>query len=183
MTDWLARLRSLEKSPDPYSGKLTELTEGAFGGFVSPDAGGSAKFAPSDGRSCEPSWGAFVSSVSAVPCVNAKISPSPWDASDWREYHEERLAIASIDGEESEPEARRIAWECCLTRWRELNPVASDPGRCAHCGRTDEPGNVVPFGIGPHTWLHDRCWPAWDRARQAEAEAVLRPLLGGVENE
>ncbi len=92
-----------------------------------------------------------------------------WSSYDWREYFEERLAIA---------ESRRIAWESCIARWRDLNPSSSDPSRCAWCGEPDEPGNIVPFGIDPYAWLHDHCWPDWDRARQAEAEAALRLLIG-----
>lgn len=106
----------------------------------------------------------------------------PWDASDWREYFEERVAVAMIDGEQPEAQARRIAWACCVTHWRALNPVASAPSHCAHCDRPDEPGNIVPFGTGPHVWLHGGCWEPWNLARQAEAERALRQTINGKGN-
>jgi hypothetical protein len=37
---------------------------------------------------------------------------------------------------------------------------------------------LLPFGSEPggHTWLHGACWPAWHRAREAEAIAALRAM-------
>jgi hypothetical protein len=56
--------------------------------------------------------------------------------------------------------------------------TSSSGARCAHCGKPDTPGNIVPFGTGPHAWLHHRCWRPWSAARQAEAVAALEPILG-----
>lgn len=52
----------------------------------------------------------------------APISPRPWTASDWREHFEERLAAAMVDGEQPEVEARRLAWQACITLWCEMHP-------------------------------------------------------------
>lgn len=113
------------------------------------------------------------------------LAPSPrqWDAADWREYFDERVAVAMIDGQQPEAEARRIAWQCCVTRWRDLHPVTSKPLQCAHCGRPDEPGNIIPFGTGPHAWLHSGCWPAWDQAQREAAELALRELVGAANHD
>ena len=110
---------------------------------------------------------------------NANPAAAPqWTADDWGECFEERLAVAMIDGEQPEPEARQIAWECCIIRWLDLHPVRSAPDHCAQCGRTDLPGNILPFGAEPigHAWLHPGCWERWHARRLAEATAALSPL-------
>lgn len=97
-------------------------------------------------------------------------------ADDWCEWFEERFAVAMVDGEQPEPKARRIAWECCIIRWLDLHPVRSEPDHCAECGRTDLPGNIVPFGAEravAHARLHPGCWERWRARRRAEAVAAL----------
>lgn len=105
------------------------------------------------------------------------MGSNQWGAADWREYFEERVAVAMIDGDVGELEARKIAWSCCIDKWRDLNAVSSDPSRCANCGEEDEPGKIVPCGIGPYVWLHDQCWPAWDQKRRRAAATALRSLV------
>ncbi len=97
-------------------------------------------------------------------------------ASDWREYFEERVAIATIEGEQIEPEARRIAFECCIVRWLDLHPPACSANRCQWCGSTDRPENIIPLcsGAAGYTWLHSRCWQSWNSNRRAEAVVVLQ---------
>lgn len=153
---WLDRLRSIEKSLHCEDPELPKLSKGAFGSFDSAH--------PKDRKVFSP--------AASVP-----RTAMTWEASDWREYFDERVAVAMIEGQQPEAEARRIAWACCVTRWRDLHPVASEPEHCAHCGRPDEPGNIVPFGAGPHAWLHSGCWPAWDRERQEKARRALAGLL------
>ena len=29
---------------------------------------------------------------------------------------------------------------------------------CERCGAEDDIGKVVPYGVGPHVWLHPECW-------------------------
>jgi hypothetical protein len=73
-------------------------------------------------------------------------------------------------------ETPAVAFETRVARWLDQHPEPSPPGRCAWCGQAEAPGAVVvPFGTGPHTWLHGECWPAWFQARKAQAmEAVRR---------
>lgn len=52
----------------------------------------------------------------------APLEPRVWAAADWRAHFEERLAVAAIDGELPEPEARRQAWQDTVTRWQEAHP-------------------------------------------------------------
>jgi hypothetical protein len=52
-------------------------------------------------------------------------------------------------------------------------------GRCLKCGRGERPGDpLLPFGTEPsgQAWVHGACWPAWHRARKAEANAALRAM-------
>jgi hypothetical protein len=59
-----------------------------------------------------------------------------------------------------------------VVEWLDHHPAPSAPGRCAWCGGPEARGAVVvPFGIGPHTWLHAECWPVWHRERMAAALA------------
>jgi hypothetical protein len=97
---------------------------------------------------------------------------------EWRETFEERFAVAMIDGEQPEPEARRIAFASCLARWLDMHPATSEPDRCAWCGKAETPGNVVPFSAEPagHVWLHHRCWQPWFAQRQEQAAAALASL-------
>jgi hypothetical protein len=68
------------------------------------------------------------------------------------------------------PEARIVDW---LNR----HPTPSPPGRCAWCGTPESPSTVVlPFGTGPHTWLHSECWSDWQIVRRADAVAALRAI-------
>ena len=56
--------------------------------------------------------------------VPALAAPAPWSPADWRELFDERLAIAVVDGEQPEAEARVLAWQACVTRWCEMHPDA-----------------------------------------------------------
>ena len=65
---------------------------------------------------------------------------------------------------------------CCVVEWLNQNPAQSTPGHCLGCGGESWPGNpLLPFGTETHghVWLHGACWPAWYRARQADAVAAL----------
>lgn len=104
------------------------------------------------------------------------------EQADWCKWFEERLAVAMLDGEQSESDVRRIAWECCVVRWLDLHPAPTEPGQCAWCDDTATPGNIVPFGTNAagHTWLHPRCWQPWIASRRKAAEAKLKAMgIGG----
>ncbi len=102
-----------------------------------------------------------------------------WTPEDWRVFYDDRAGIAEHDGGMSRDDAERQAFECCVVEWLWRNPPpASGPQRCAHCGQPlGEPGrDGLPYltGDGGHTWLHDRCWPAWHAHRRDQALAALK---------
>ena len=71
-----------------------------------------------------------------------------------------------------------------VAEWLNRNPTPSAPGRCLACGGGERPCDpLLPFGtdtIG-HAWVHRACWPAWYRAREAEAIAALASMgTGGL---
>lgn len=102
-----------------------------------------------------------------------------WSSEDWQVFFEERAGIAEFDGGLPRAEAEARAFACCVAEWLNHNPTPSVPGRCLGCGdgeRTCEP--LLPFGTDTsgHAWLHRLCWPAWHRARETEAIAVLSSM-------
>ena len=104
--------------------------------------------------------------------------PLAWDAADWREYFEERAAVAEHDGGLSRADAERQAYECSLSEWLQQHPPpASGPAWCVHCGEPlGEPGqDGLPYltGNGGHVWLHCGCHGDWSAQRRAEAVAAL----------
>ena len=111
------------------------------------------------------------------PGILSLLRPA-WAAEDWREWFEERLAVAMVDGEQAEAAARQIAYGSLIIRWLDLHPVISESDRCAGCGRPDRPGKIVPFGSVPpgHAWLHPHCWANWHAGRRAEAVAALAAM-------
>ena len=111
--------------------------------------------------------------------ILALIRPSQggWSAEHWRAYFDKCSAIAESDHGLPRAEAEARASACCVIEWLNQHPAPSTPGRCAWCGRPETRRAVVlPFGTrsGTHAWLHGECWPAWHRARQAEAVLALR---------
>ncbi|MFZ5834711.1 MAG: hypothetical protein ACOY2B_04890 [Pseudomonadota bacterium] len=102
-----------------------------------------------------------------------------WQADDWRNYFDERAAVAEFDGAIPRIQAERQAYRCCVSEWLCRNPVISEPGQCAWCQRGDMPGrNVLPYGDENHghTWLHGECWPAWYAHRRQSAIAALKAI-------
>ena len=102
-----------------------------------------------------------------------------WSAEDWQAFFDERAAIYEFDGGLPRPEAETRAFDCCAVEWLNRNTTPSAPGRCLNCGDGDRDGNLLlPFGTeaSGHAWLHRGCWPAWYRAREAEAIAALASM-------
>ncbi len=58
------------------------------------------------------------------------------------------------------------------------SPSASQAGpiRCEVCGKR---GELLPFGVGPYTWLHMVCWPGWFRS-QTDPEAWWEEVQAGL---
>ena len=113
--------------------------------------------------------------------ILALIRPSQggWSAEHWRAYFDERCAIAESNYGLPRAEAEAWASACCVIEWLNQHPAPSTPGRCAWCGKPESRRAVVlPFGTrsGTHAWLHGECWPAWHRARQAEAVVALKSM-------
>jgi hypothetical protein len=102
-----------------------------------------------------------------------------WSPEDWRVFFEERAAILEFDGGLPRAEAEARAFAYCVTEWINRNPTPSAPGRCLGCGGGERPSDsLLPFGtdtIG-HAWVHRTCWPAWYRAREAEAMVALNSM-------
>lgn len=99
-----------------------------------------------------------------------------WSPEDWQFFFDERASIAEFDGGMPRAEAETRAFACCVTEWLNRNPTPSASGRCLACGvgeRAIDP--LLPFGSETrgHAWLHRACWPAWCRAREADAIAAL----------
>jgi hypothetical protein len=84
--------------------------------------------------------------------------------------HEERVGMGR------RLKLKNQTFRASIVNWLNDHPAPSPPGRCAECGRLESLSAVVlPFGTEPgtHTWLHAECWPAWQKARRAEAIAAL----------
>ena len=68
------------------------------------------------------------------------------------------------------------AYEHVLTEWLNRHfATYGPPDRCAHCSGSElHSGDpLLPFGVGPHAWVHGRCWGAWRAARRANAMEAL----------
>lgn len=111
----------------------------------------------------------------------AKIAGPPnrtpaarWSDEDWREFFNERAAIAEFDGGLSRQEAEQRAIEACIAHWLNLHPADPTPeNSCAVCGEAlDHPGR---YGVpvlrpgGGHHWLHEGCIREWWRMRRQRA--------------
>lgn len=103
---------------------------------------------------------------------------SPWDATDWHAYYDERAAILEYEGGLPRPEAEARAWECCIGEWLVHHAARSDPGRCHWCGDDGRTEPLLPYGttVAGHVWMHGRCWPAWYASRKTDAAEALREI-------
>jgi len=109
------------------------------------------------------------------------LSPSleGWSAKDCQAFFDERAAIYEFEGGLPRAEAEAGAFDSCVVEWLNRNVTQSPPGRCLNCGGGEPPGDpLLPFGNdrSGHAWLHRACWPAWYRAREAEAIATLSEM-------
>jgi hypothetical protein len=95
-----------------------------------------------------------------------------WTAEDWHALFEERAAIGEYESGLSQHRAEANAFKACIVTWLNQNLVISPGGFCVHCGAGNQPYDaLLPYGTTPPgaAWLHGGCWPAWSRARQAQA--------------
>ncbi len=100
-------------------------------------------------------------------------------AQNWRDWYEERAAIAEHDRDLPRAEAEALAFECCVVQWMNLKPPPENgPKCCVQCGNPMEETEALPFltGDGGHIWMHDHCHAPWMRRRRAEAADALRRM-------
>jgi hypothetical protein len=98
-----------------------------------------------------------------------------WLSADWRWFFAERTAAAEQSGL-ARPEAEARALASCVVEWLNRRLVGSPPDRCCWCGgmdRADQNNALLPFGVGPHAWVHSSCWQRWRDWRRGEAVAAL----------
>ena len=91
---------------------------------------------------------------------------------DWQQFFEERAAVLEYDHELPKPEAEARAWEWCIVEWLNQNPAPSEQDRCAWCGKPEDVGTIIPFGVEA-TWLHHACWVPWHQERRKEATLAM----------
>ena len=97
-----------------------------------------------------------------------------WSRSEWNTFYEHRVELALLSDKTLREVAEQRAYTGCIVEWLNQHPVSSKPGQCAACGNPNTRGTpVVPFGIGPHVWLHSECWSGWSAKRRASAEIAL----------
>jgi hypothetical protein len=92
---------------------------------------------------------------------------------------DERAAIGESQSGLSRDRNEPNAFKARVATWLNQNPVISRAGLCVLCGAGDQPNDsLLPFGTTPPgaAWLHGACWPAWSRARQAQAAAALAAM-------
>jgi hypothetical protein len=102
-----------------------------------------------------------------------------WTAENWHALFEEPAEIGEYKCGLSQHRAEANAFKACIATWLNQNLVISPGGFCFHCGAADQPNDaLLPYGTTPPgaAWLHGGCWPAWSRARQAQATDALAAM-------
>lgn len=114
----------------------------------------------------------------AAPAKVAKAAKvGEWVAEDWQAFFDERAGVLEYDCGLRRPAAEAEAFQDCVVAWLNHYPAASPSGRCSWCGHPDSRDVVVlPYGTGPHIWLHGKCWSSWRTERQAKAAEALASM-------
>ena len=150
MSRYLARLQRLlakERAP----AELTELTDGAFVGFVS-DQGSPfcedesaieerAALAADRVPACYlDAWARLQCQrpLSVAGAALLRTGRDSWSGEDWRAFFDERAGIAEFDGGLPRLEAEARAFTCCVAEWLNRNPVRSSSDRCLRCGEAEQ---------------------------------------------
>jgi hypothetical protein len=109
--------------------------------------------------------------------VVAELSRIAAAADEWRRIFEDHVATVMRVRRLPRPEAERAAYDIVVVEFLNATHPDTDPNRCAWCGRAETPGGVLlPFGVGPHAWMHSDCWESWRAQRRAKAEEDLARL-------
>jgi hypothetical protein len=109
--------------------------------------------------------------------VVAELSRIAATAGEWSRIFEGHVATVMRVRRLPRPEAERAAYDIVVVEFLNATHPDTDPNRCAWCGRAETPGGVLlPFGVGPHAWMHSDCWESWRAQRRAKAEEDLARL-------
>jgi hypothetical protein len=123
---------------------------------------------------------AAVATIASVAVAAAKVELSnSWsaEAQRWRDAYEEKAAIREHCGGLPRVEAEAAALNDLAGIWRSENPLpASDRAVCCHC---DKPDPCTPvLARNGHAWMHARCWPPLNSAREKLAREAITLALG-----
>ena len=128
---------------------------------------------------CYPTW-LRSRKTEAIAGLAAIGMRPPWhdSAEGWRKYSEERAAFHQLNHGRSRCEAEAEARKDCVNTCMDLSVPSSRDDVCLHCGAGEQPNDALRPHEQPHPLfarfsLHERCYPAWIRARRTEATAFL----------
>jgi hypothetical protein len=112
---------------------------------------------------------------------NPPAQPSEWTPEEWAYRFHERAGFLEHDCGHSHQEAEQRALHELEGHWLALHPVAASrpEAGCVHCGSGAGGADLMPRVARQraHFWLHQRCWPAFERVRRTEARAALAKLI------
>lgn len=115
----------------------------------------------------------------AEAVIAKELARPQWSPSQWRDYFEERAAIAQHDGGQDRLGAEHAAYLHCIRRWLERHP----PGyrsdlRCLHCGGMIIRADSLPVICGDNLqrWLHRECESDFRLLRVHDARFCLDNL-------
>jgi hypothetical protein len=105
----------------------------------------------------------------------------PWPPEEWQYLYGERVGFLQNDCHLSRLEAEQRALHDLEAQWLALNPPApSDPqDGCVQCRKGVGATDLLPRLAcnRSHLWLHQTCWPEYEKARRAEARAALVKMI------
>lgn len=133
-------------SPTPYmrdTGQTAEVgtLDGTNLGQVPSDPAPGAQISPADSPTTWDNARDKLGTSGQNPCPRPLIAVGQvykvsWTLTDWRAFHDERLAIRLYDGGMTEAEAMRWAWLDCIAKWQERHPPL--PKARMHWSGTEE---------------------------------------------
>jgi hypothetical protein len=91
----------------------------------------------------------------------------------WREYFNNRIAVAKQTGMMPREKAKPMAYESCITRWLDTHLPAVTPDACTHCGK---PAGVIGQDAvitGNGHYFHHACHMPWMTKRRDTAIIAL----------
>jgi hypothetical protein len=109
---------------------------------------------------------------------NTEVSPLQPTAVEWRLRLESKVGTAMRMSGMDPIAARKEAFRGLVIDYlNETFPRNCDPNRCEHCRQAETSDSLlIPFGVGPHAWLHRSCAEPWRESRREAAIAALAAL-------